>query len=98
MQFRTSLELGLLIRRARRARGMTQADLARAAGVGRQWIVAIEAGKPRAELGKAFQTLAALGLSLSIHGEGIPEPPSSRVRIAVPDIEAVVGAHQDPES
>lgn len=98
MQFRTPLELGLLIRRARRARGMTQADLARAAGVGRQWIVAIEAGKPRAELGKAFQTLAALDLSLSIHGEGIPEPPSSRIRIAVPDIEAVVGAHEGPES
>lgn len=76
MKFRTPLELGLLIRRVRRARGMTQADLVRAAGVGRQWIVAIEAGKPRAELGKAFQTLAVLDLSLSIHGDGIPEPPS----------------------
>ncbi|WP_419949868.1 helix-turn-helix transcriptional regulator [Candidatus Palauibacter sp.] len=96
MQSRTPLELGLLIRKARHARGMTQADLARAAGVGRQWVVAIEAGKPRAELGKAFQTLAALDLSLSIHGEGIPEPSGSRVRIAVPDIEAVVRAHEDP--
>jgi len=75
---------------------MTQADLARAAGVGRQWIVAIEAGKPRAEVGKAFQTLAALDLSLSVHGEGIPEPSGARVRIAVPDIEAVVRAHEDP--
>ncbi|MDE2662094.1 MAG: helix-turn-helix transcriptional regulator [Gemmatimonadota bacterium] len=96
MQFRTSIELGLLIRKARHARGMTQADLARAAGVGRQWIVAIEAGKPRAELGKVFQVLAALDVSLSIHGEGILEPSSSRVRIAVPDIEAVVRAHEDP--
>ena len=96
MQFRTPLELGLLIRQARHARGMTQADLARAAGVGRQWIVAIEAGKQRAELGKTFQALAALDLSLSIHGEGIPEPVSPQARIAVPDIEAVVRAHRDP--
>ena len=75
---------------------MTQADLVRAAGVGRQWIVAIEAGKPRAELGKTFQTLAALDLSLSIRGDGIPEPLSSRAPIAVPDIEAVVRGHGDP--
>ena len=97
MQFRTPFELGLLIRSARQAQGMTQADLARAAGVGRQWIVAIEAGKPRAELGKTFQALAALDLSLSVHGRGVPEPQSGpRVRIAVADVEAVVRAHEDP--
>jgi len=52
--------------------------LARAAAVGRQWIFEIEAGKPRAELGRVLQTLAALELSLTIHGEGIPELPQVR--------------------
>ena len=64
---------------------MTQRQLARAAAVGRQWIVAIEAGKPRAELGKVLQTLAALDLSLTMHGEGIPEARESDVPIEVVD-------------
>ena len=48
MQVRTPVDFGLMIRQARRARGITQQELARAAAVGRQWIVEVEAGKPRA--------------------------------------------------
>ena len=93
MYVRTPVDLGLMIRESRRTRRMTQHQLARAAGVGRQWIVAIEAGKPRAELGKVLQTLAALDLSLSIRGEGIPDV-SADAPIEASDIDAVVEAHR----
>ena len=73
---------------------MTQQQLARAAAVGRQWIVEIEAGKPRAELGRVLQTLAALDLSLTIQGEGIPEARKSDVPIEVFDLQAVLDAHR----
>ncbi len=73
---------------------MTQQQLARAAAVGRQWIVEIEAGKPRAELGRVLQTLAALDLSLTIHGEGIPEARKSDVPIEAVDLRAVLDAHR----
>ena len=94
MRIRTPVDFGLLIRQARRSRRMTQQQLASAAAVGRQWIVAIEAGKPRAELGKVLQTLAALDLTLSIHGEGIPEARKSDVPIEIIDLQAVLDAHR----
>lgn len=94
MQVRTPVDFGLMIRQARRARGMTQQQLARAAAVGRQWIVEIEAGKPRAEVGRVLQTLAALDLSLTIHGEGIPELRESEEVAEVIDLDAVLDAHR----
>lgn len=90
----TPVDFGLMIRQARRARGMTQQQLARAAAVGRQWIVAIEAGKRRAELGKVLQTLAALDLTLSIRGEGIPETRPAEDPIEVVDLQAIIDAHR----
>ena len=73
---------------------MTQQQLARAAAVGRQWIVEIEGGKPRAELGKVLQTLAALDLSLTMHGEGIPELRKSGSPIETVDLQDVLEAHR----
>lgn len=73
---------------------MTQQQLAHAAAVGRHWIVEIEAGKPRAELGKVLQTLAALDLSLTISGEGIPELRKSGKPIEAVDLRDVLDAHR----
>ena len=94
MRVRTPVDFGLMIRQARRSRGMTQQQLARAAAVGRQWIVEIEAGKPRAELGRVLGTLAALDLSLTIHGEGLPEVRTSVNPVEVIDLQAVLDAHR----
>jgi HTH-type transcriptional regulator/antitoxin HipB len=66
MRIRTALELGALIRDARRGRGLDQGSLAREVGVSRQWIVAIEKGKPRAPIGLVLRTLNALGISLEV--------------------------------
>lgn len=73
---------------------MTQQQLARAAAVGRQWVVEIEAGKPRAELGRVLQTLAALDLSLSMHGEGIAEVRKAEDAVEVVDLRAILDAHR----
>ena len=43
-------DLGLAIRDRRRKLKLSQTELARKAEVGRQWVVAIEQGKSRAEL------------------------------------------------
>jgi y4mF family transcriptional regulator len=59
-------ELGAAIRAARRAQGLSQAELAERAGVGRQWLVAVEKGHERAEVGKVSAVLAALDLQLTV--------------------------------
>jgi len=64
MYIRTPLELGALLRDLRVKRGLDQGSLARQVGVSRQWIVAIEKGKPRAPIGLVFRTLSALGVML----------------------------------
>lgn len=58
--------LGAEVRRARRAQFLTQAQLAARAGVGRRLVVSLEAGHPRAELGKTLQVMSALGLRLDV--------------------------------
>jgi len=66
MHIRTALELGAFLRDLRRKRGIDQGTLARQVGVSRQWIVAIEKGKPRAPIGLVLRTLNTLGVSLDV--------------------------------
>ena len=93
MQIRTPLDLGLVIRDRRRKLKLSQAELARKVGVGRQWIVAIEHGKSRAELGLVLRTLSALDLPLTIE-PGEPPLPSSG-DLAPVDIDAIVNAARE---
>lgn len=55
-------ELSGRIRVARRAQGLTQADLAARAGVGTQTMYAIEKGAPTVQMGYWLSALWALGL------------------------------------
>jgi HTH-type transcriptional regulator / antitoxin HipB len=66
MHIRTPLELGAFLRDLRSKRGIDQGTLARQVGVSRQWIVAIEKGKPRAPIGLVLRTLNTLGVSLDV--------------------------------
>ena len=59
-------QLGALIRKARKAQGITQEDLSGLVGIGPRLIGEIEHGKPTAEIGKVFQLLASLGLDVAI--------------------------------
>ncbi len=53
---------GALVRERREAMKMRQDDLALATGVGRRFILELEAGKPSCQLGRALVVAAAVGL------------------------------------
>lgn len=62
MQVRTARDLGGVIKGRRQALGWTQAQLAQRVRVTRQWVIAVEQGKPTAEVAKVLRALTALGL------------------------------------
>lgn len=66
----TSKAFGSAVRRARKERGLSQAELAARAGVGRPWLSELETGKRTAELGRALSVVSALGLAVSF----VPQP------------------------
>jgi|GEM_PF-889063 transcriptional regulator with XRE-family HTH domain len=61
----TPAAVGAIIRARRQDRGQSQQSLAEAAGVSRKFLIDLESGHERAELGKTLAILAALGLSLT---------------------------------
>jgi len=94
MNIHTALDLGLTIRDRRRRLALTQAQLAAVAGVGRQWLNALEHGKAGAELGLVLRTLVGLGLSLSINEDSRPGPATTGN--GVMDLDKVIDAHRRP--
>lgn len=67
---KTPADIGQIIRTRRKELRQNQAQLAEQIGVSRQWIIDIEKGKSRAELGLILRTIYALGLSMHV---GRPE-------------------------
>ena len=63
---KTPGDLGQILRARRKQLGWNQAELAEQIGVSRQWLIDIEKGKPRAELGLALRAIYALGLSMHL--------------------------------
>jgi HTH-type transcriptional regulator/antitoxin HipB len=97
MIVRTPTELGLLIRERRRALGLDQQALAKKVGVSRLWVIEIEKGKPRAEVGLVLRALLALDLDLDVSAEPAATPAKRRAgAIAVPDIDAIVRNARKP--
>jgi HTH-type transcriptional regulator/antitoxin HipB len=80
-------QLGDALRAARKQLGLTQPQLALAAGVGVRFIVDLEAGKPTLRLANVLRVIDALGgeLQLSglpssvVNGEGEGVPVSGRL-------------------
>lgn len=66
MEVHSVRELAAVVRSLRRERGLTQAELARAAGVGREWLIHLEKGRLGLEVGLVMATLKALGVRLRI--------------------------------
>ena len=66
MRIRTPIDLGALIRERRKALRLDQKTLAEKVGVSRQWIVDVEQGKPRLEIGLVLRTADALGIVLTV--------------------------------
>lgn len=61
-------QLGQTLLVARKQIGLTQSQLALAAGVGVRFIVDMEAGKPTLQLEKVLSVIAALGGEISLSG------------------------------
>lgn len=57
-------QFGALVRERRKALKMNQDALALATGVGRRFIIDLEAGKPTCELGRALVVANAVGLRI----------------------------------
>lgn len=67
---RSLTRMGTALTGLRRARGLTQAEAAKRAGVSRQWLVAAEGGKTEGlELGRLMALLDALGATLLIRDD-----------------------------
>jgi len=65
---RTTQQLGLSLRAARKQLGLTQSQLALAAGVGLRFIVDLEAGKPTLRLETVLRVIDALGGEINLTG------------------------------
>lgn len=73
MVVRTPHFVGAAVRSARQGAGLTQADLARQAKVGRTWLSQFEDGqKVSARMDMVFRLLAALDLPLDIRAVRLP--------------------------
>jgi y4mF family transcriptional regulator len=66
MRVTSPAELGAFVRQRRRRLRLSQRELAERAGTSRQWVIALESGKARAELGLVLTTLTALGLGIDL--------------------------------
>lgn len=87
MLIRTPTDLGAVIRERRKQLNLDQAGLAKRIGVSRQWVIGIEQGRARAELGLVLRTLDALGIRL----RSTILTSTSKTSIT-PDIDAIVAS------
>lgn len=65
---RTPRQLGAALRAARKQLGLTQPQLALAAGVGVRFMVELEAGKPTLRLENILRVIDALGGEIQLTG------------------------------
>jgi len=92
MFVRTPVDLGATIRDRRRKLQLGQRDLAGKVGVSRQWLIEVEKGKPGAEIGLIFRTLAALSIILRASDERVPAKKSA----GEADIDTVIATARTP--
>jgi|SRR5271166_6591299 len=64
---RNAEQLGRSVRLKRLEKGLSQNALAARLGVERKWVIHLEAGNPKAELGLVLKILAALNLQASLN-------------------------------
>jgi HTH-type transcriptional regulator / antitoxin HipB len=67
-------QLGRAVRLKRQEKGLSQSALAAQLGVERKWVIRLESGNPKAELGLVLKALDALGLHAALGDE---KPPSA---------------------
>lgn len=60
-------QIAAIIRNYRKAKGLTQSDLAAASALGTRFVGDLERGKPTCEIGKTIHLLNMLGIELEIN-------------------------------
>ena len=90
MRVRTPADLGAVIRDRRKQLKLYQATLAKRIGVSRPWVIEIEHGHARAELGLVLRTLDALNIRLDIAADDVSVKPAKTRRSSAVDIDAIV--------
>ncbi len=66
MRIRTMRDLAAVIRGRRKTLGLTQADIAAAAGVSRKWVIDLENGRATGDLAAVLRVIDVLDLVLDI--------------------------------
>ena len=95
MRIRTVTDLGAFIRERRTRLGMDQISLAKKAGTSRKWLVEVEQGKPRAEIGLILRTLKSLEISIALEADSsVVTPPPGKAK--APDINSVLHSLKKP--
>ena len=95
MRIRTVTDLGAFIRERRTRLGMDQISLAKKAGTSRKWLVEVEQGKPRAEIGLILRTLKSLEISIALEADSsVVTPPPGKAK--APDINSVLDSLKKP--
>jgi HTH-type transcriptional regulator/antitoxin HipB len=84
MLVRTPADLGAIIRDRRKQLKLDQAAFAKRIGVSRQWVIEIEQGHARAELGLVLRAMDALNIQIDTNIDQIKRRPSAV------DIDAIV--------
>lgn len=63
---RTVAGIGHEVHNLRRSQNLTQAELARQAGVSRDWLIRLEQGHHRLEVGKVLDVIHVLGYEVTL--------------------------------
>ncbi len=75
-------DFGYMIRAKRKEQRLTQGRAAQMSGVGVRFLSELERGKTTAEIGKAMQVLARMGLELWVVEPGSESQAPSAIRVA----------------
>jgi len=87
MRVRTSADFGAVIRDRRKQLKLDQLTFAKRIGVSRQWVIEVEHGHARAELGLVLRAIDALGIRLDASTEQATRRDSTGSAV---DINAIV--------
>ena len=90
-------QLGRAIRLKRKEKNLSQSALAGRLGVGRKWIIGVESGNPKAELGLILKTLDVLGLRAALSEERQPSSTKGRHQPEPLRLDEVFRRLQQPE-
>ena len=74
---RTPEQLGAAIRLKRKEKGLTQSGLAALLGAERKWVINLESGNSKAEIGLILRAFEALNLRASLIDAGKPRSPGA---------------------